>query len=228
MDTEVLGTALKELRADGIRHSPNPDLQACTIFDLGGDETPDGPVDIGWRRIGQLRRWLIVPFDDVVDLADVNSRFLSKDIWIAVSDFDNHQSGTFDDGPVPQICSAEIEEAILVHAAGLEDDDVHGINEAAIVVGYLAEIQRHVVAAPGIVLAAVVAGEMQAEPEEVVAFRISFQHGAWPHREAGADLNVGKLHRTGGKSRVKDIWLAERRAVVEPHAGSHEAGSFLG
>ena len=44
-----------------------------------------------------------------------------------------------------------------------------GVDEAAVVVRDLAEIERHVVAAPGIVLPAVVAGEVQAEPVEVLA-----------------------------------------------------------
>ena len=129
---------------------------------------------------------------------------------------------------MPQVGGAQIEVAVLVHRAGLEDDDVDRGHEAPVVVGDLAEIDRDVVAAPLVVLLPVVAGEVQAERVDVVPVGIGVQHGARPHRQAVADLDVRQLADAGGQRPVEDIGLAQAGAVVEPHAGVDEPGGALG
>jgi hypothetical protein len=110
------------------------------------------------------------------------------------------------------------EVARLVHRARLENDDVHGIEEAAVVVRDLAKIEGHVGTASAIVTLPVVAGEVPAEPEKVFALRIAFHHRARPHREAGADLYVLQRLAAGCQRFVEHIWLAQADAVIEPHA----------
>ena len=56
VDAEVAHAALEQERADGVGHGADPDLQAIAVLDLGGDEPPDGGVDVADRRIRQLRR----------------------------------------------------------------------------------------------------------------------------------------------------------------------------
>ena len=102
-----------------------------------------------------------------------------------------------------------------------------GRHEAPVVVGNLAEIDRDVVAASLVVLLPVVAGEMQAERVDVVAVGIRVQHGARPHGETVADLDVGELADAGGERLVEQIGLAQAGAVVQPHARRHQAGRSL-
>src|SRR5712691_10929825 len=68
---------------------------------------------------------------------------------------------------------------------------------------------------------------MQAEPMDMMAFGIGVQHGAGTHRQTMADLDVGDFLDAGAERSVEDIRLAERCAVIEPHAGSDETGGTL-
>ena len=124
---------------------------------------------------------------------------------------------------MPEIGRPKVEIAILVHRAGLEDDDVHGIDEAAVIIRHLAQVERDVVAAAGVVLAAVVAGKMPAEhgkcspsgsasitargcivrQERIFTFAVLFARASAPSKTSG--------------------WQSAS-AVVQPHAGPDEAG----
>ena len=115
----------------------------------------------GRRRIRQFGRRCVVALDDVVDLADVDAVVVAVDIGQAAARLDDDHPGALDDRAVPEIGGAQIEIAVFVDRAGLEDDDVDRVDEAPIVVRDLAKIDRHVVAASGIVLLPVVAGEVQ-------------------------------------------------------------------
>ena len=225
---EVADAAFQQQRADRIRHAADADLQAGAILDLGCDPARDGAVDLGRRRVRQLRGRLVVALDDVIDLADVNAVLLAEDVRQAAGHLDDHHLRALDDRAVPEIGGAEIEVAALVHRTGLENDDVHRINEAAVIVRQLAEVERQVVAPAGVVLLPVVAREMQAEPEEVFAGGIGLQHRTRLQRQAGADLYVLELVLAGGERRVEHVRLAQRHAVVEPHAGPDEARCLLG
>ena len=63
----------------------------------------------------------------------------------------------------------------------------------------LAEVQRRIVTAPGIVHAAVVAGKMPAEEEKMMAFGIALEHSAGLHRQAAADLDIREFMAAGGQ-----------------------------
>jgi hypothetical protein len=119
---------------------------------------------------------------------------------------------------------AEVEIAVLVHRRSLQDQDVGRVDEAAVPVRDLAEIHRNVVAASGIVLLAVVAGEMPVEPLEVRAVGIAFQHLARAHAEAGADLDALDLVLARRQRRVELVGLAQAEAPIQPHAGLDQGG----
>src|SRR5215469_8493064 len=76
-------------------------------------------------------------------------------------------------------------------------------------------------------LSAVVARKMPTEEMKVLAFGILFDHGPRAHGKAGADLDVFQFVFAGGQRLVENIGLAERGAVVYPHAGFDEAGSLF-
>ena len=227
MDAEIAHAALEQDRAHRVRHGADADLQAIAVLDLRGDEPPDGGVHVADRRIRQLRRRTVVAFDHEVHFADVDAGLLAVDVGQSPARLDDDRAGALDDGAMPQVGGAQIEVAVLVHRAGLEDDDVGGRHEAPVVVGDLAEIDRDVVAASLVVLLPVVAGEMQAERVDVLALGIGVQHGARPHGQAVADLDVRELADAGGERAVEQVGLAQAGAVVQPHARGDEAGGAL-
>jgi hypothetical protein len=145
---QVLHAALEQERAHGVGHGADAHLQAVAVFDLRGDEPSHRGVHVADGWIGQLRRGGVVAFDDVVHLADVDAGLLAVDVRQILVGFDDDGAGALDDRVVPQVGGAQIEVAVLVHGARLEDDDVGGRHEAPVVVGNLAEIDRDVVAAP--------------------------------------------------------------------------------
>jgi hypothetical protein len=91
---------------------------------------------------------------------------------------------------VPERGEAEIEEAVLVLRAGLENGDLRRVDKAPVVVGDLTEVAGDVVRETAVALCAVVAGVVPVEPVEVVAARVDLEHGAGAQSKAGADLDV--------------------------------------
>jgi hypothetical protein len=73
-----------------------------------------------------LNRWTAVT-------ADVDAVFVPVNVRQAAVHLDDYHPGPFDHRAVPEIVGAEVEEAVLVHRAGFENDDVNGIEEAPIV-----------------------------------------------------------------------------------------------
>ena len=229
MHAEIAHPAFKKDRAHGIGHAADADLQAVAVLDFSRDEPPHRAVDLAGWRIRQFGRRGVVALDHVVDLADVHARLYTVDIGQAAARLDDDHPGALDDRAVPEIRRAQVEIAAFVDRARLEDDDVDRVDEAPIVVRDFTKIDRDVVAASGIVLSPVVAGVVEAERLDVMAFGIGFLHGAGPHRQTMADLEVADFLDAGAKRLVEDIGLAQPRAVVEPHAGLDETcGMFSG
>src|SRR5262249_42944057 len=147
---EILDAALFEQRADRVRHGADADLDAVAVLDLADDPLGDRAVGVAWGRIAQLRRRQIVTVDDVVDLADMHGVAVAIDVGQAGADLDDDGFGALYHGAMPDIGRPEIEPARFVHGTGLEDNDVDRIDEAPVVIGHLAEVERNVVAAAGV------------------------------------------------------------------------------
>jgi hypothetical protein len=110
----------------------------------------------------------VVTFDNVVDLADVHAVHFAIDMRQSRGRLDNDRFRTLYDGAMPEIGGTEVEGAVFVRRAGLEHDDVDGIDEAAIVVRHLAEVEWNVIAEAGVMLGAVIAAEMPVERMEML------------------------------------------------------------
>ena len=201
--------AFEQDRTDGIGHATDADLQAVAVVDFRRDELPHGGIDLAGWRIRQFGRRGVVAFDHVVDLADVHTRLFTIDIGQPAGRLDDDHSGALDDRAVPEIRRAQIEVAVFIDRACLEDDDVDRINEAPVIIRDFTEIDRDVIAASVIMLSPVVAGVMQAEPVDMMALGISVQHGARAHRQTMADLDVGDFLDAGAERFVEDIGLAQ-------------------
>jgi hypothetical protein len=80
----------------------------------------------------------------------------------------------------------------------------------------------------GIVLAPVVAGKVPTEPEEMLALRVGLQHGARPHRQTGANLDVAQLRLARREGKVEDIGLTQGDAVIDPIAQLYQRGCIGG
>ena len=98
MDAEVADAAFRQEGADGARHAADADLQAGPVLDFGGDEARDGAVDLGGRGGGQLGDGLMVAFDDVVHLAQMNAVLDAENVGDALAHLDDHQPGALDHG----------------------------------------------------------------------------------------------------------------------------------
>ena len=203
---------------------PMPICRQAPSSTSRGDQGRDLAVDLADRRVLQLRQRVAALVDDVVDLADMDRALLAEHHRRMLRDLDDDAARPLRGGVGIGRGHAEIEEAVLVHRRGLEHQDVDRVDEAAVPVRHLAEIHRDVVAAPGIVVLAVVAGEVPAEPLEVRAVRIAFQHLARPHAEAGADLHALELVLARRQRLVEAIRLHQAEAPIQPHAGFDQGG----
>ena len=192
---QIAHAAFLQQSADGIRHAADPDLDAGAVFHLARDLPGDRMVDIAGRRIAQLGGRRVIALDDIVDLADMHAIVDAEAVRQSPGLLDDHDPGAFDEGAVPGVGRAEIEDAVFVHRTGLEDHDIGRLDEAAVVVGNLAQIERDVVAASGVVLDAVIAAEVPVEGVKMQALRVGFEDGARFYREARTELDVVRDHR---------------------------------
>ncbi len=99
----------------------------------------DGAVDIvgeGWE-FGQR---VVVAVDQVVDFRDMHAVVGAVAEGDGVGGFHDDAFRAFDDGPVPEVGGTEIEPAVGTGRAAFQDDDVDGVDEAAVVVRDLAEV----------------------------------------------------------------------------------------
>jgi hypothetical protein len=186
-------TAFKQKAADRVRHGAYANLKASAVLDFGCDVARDSTVDLAGRRVRQFDRWFVVPLDDVVDLGAVNSILLAMNVRQAPARLHDHHVRPFDKRAVIGVGSTEVEVTVLVHRACLENDHVERIDEAAVIVRDFAEIDRQVVAQPGIVFLSIVTREVHTGPEHVLAVGIGFQHRARLERERRADFYVPEV-----------------------------------
>ena len=213
--------------AYGIRHSADPDLKTRAVLNFGGNAPGHDAVNLAWLRIRQLHARLVIAFNDEIDLAHVHTVVSAEDVGHLAVDLDDDQLRAFDHGPLPHIRGAKVEVPAVVHGASLEDDDIHGIEKAPVIIRHFSQIEWHVVAAAGVVLFAVVARKMPAEHVEVLAVGIFFNHSARTHRQTGADFDVLEFVLARGQRLVENVGLTVRHAVVQPHAGFDETGGVF-
>src|SRR5215468_7568993 len=94
------------------------------------------------------------------------------DVRQSAAGFDDDQTRALDYRAVPEIGGAQIEIAVLIDRTGLENDDVHRIHEAPVVIRNLTKVHRDVVAAAAIVLPSVVGRVVEAEGVDMTAVGI--------------------------------------------------------
>ncbi len=228
MDPQVLGSRVLQEGAHGVGHAADPDLEAVAVTNLGGDEATDRDVRRAHRRAQQLGRGLVITLDDVVDLAHVDAVVDPVRHGQLGALLDDHDPGALNNRPVPEVGGTEVEEPFGIHGAGLEHHDVDRGDEPAVVVRDLPQVDRHVVGSTGIVLAPVVAREVQAEPEEVIPLGVALEHGPRPRGQARADLDLVQLVAPSRQRQVEGIGLTQTRPVVQPHAGLDQSSGLPG
>ncbi len=226
VDAQVAHAGLLQHRAHGIGHAADADLQAGAIVHLRSDEGRDLAVDLADRRVAQFGQRIAAFVDEVVDLADVDRVLVAENLRHMLRHFDHDAARTLRRGMGVGCGKAEVETAVCIHRCRLQDQDVTGINEAAIPVRHLAEVHRHVIAATGVVLLAVIAGEVPAEPVEGLAIGVAFQHGTRAHAQAGPDVDAAQLALAGRQCLIEAIRLAQAETPIQPHAGLDQRGSF--
>ena len=178
-------------------------------------------------ELGSSGRGWPPPFDDKVDLAHVQAVLDPVHVGNRRVGLDDHDLGARRDGAVPEVRRAEVEEPVRVDRARLDHHDVGRVDEAPVVVRYLAEVARDVVLSAGVAQLAVVAAEVPVEEVEVVTFRIGFEHGTRPKTQASTDVDVAKLTCTFGQRPVERVGLSQHGAVVQPVAGADQRRRVL-
>ena len=224
MDAKIAPSGFQQQATHGVRHAADTHLQAGAILHFSRDLMRHGAVHVGGRGIDQndMRRGSGV--DHEIHFADMHAILDAKHIGQRGVRLDNDDPGAFDDGAQPDLRGGEIEHAVLVHRAGLDDQDIGRIDKAAVIIRHLAELHRKMRAAALIGLAAIVGREKRAEPLEMLASRVRFQHSARPQAEAGTDFNVVQFGGVLGQGSIEGVGLCLRESVVQPHAGPHQSG----
>ena len=172
MNAQAADRGMGQQRTDRIRHPANPDLQAIAILQFRRDQPGHGAVDIAGRALGQFGHRRPIARNDEIDIADVHPGARPHHMGHGGAFLDNDHAGAFDNRAVPQVRRAKVEIALRVHRGAFDDQNIHWVDEAAIVIGDLAQIDRQVMPDPGIVQLAVMAAEMGGKPEEPRPVRV--------------------------------------------------------
>ena len=89
--------------------------------------------------------------------------------------------------------TSEVEEAAVIHRRGLDAHDAHGFDETPVVVGHLAEVHRDVGGAAPVACAAIVSGEMPAQPQKAFAIGVGLDDGALAEGQARANFHAAQF-----------------------------------
>jgi len=117
---------------------------------------------------------------------------------------------------VPKIRDAQIEESVRIYVAGLEYDDVRGLNKSAVIIRYFSQIAGNVVAEASVVLLAVICAEVPAIRVKVLTLRIYLQYLSGPSANAGPDFYVAQFGFACSQGTIKYVRLGKYFAVVHP------------
>ena len=141
---------------------------------------------------------MTIAIDDVVHLADVQTILDTVNVRERRINLDDDDFRPRRDGAVPEICGAEVKVPLLVNGTGLHDHEVHGLDEAPVVIRDFAEVARDVILKTAVALLAVVAAEMPVVKGGVSPIRIGLEHRPRPHAQTPAYVHVMEIADSGG------------------------------
>ena len=113
---------------------------------------------------------------------------------------------------------AEVEKAVLVHRRRLQHREVD-VDEAAIVVGRLAEVHRDMMREAAIVHLSFEPREIPRQVSEMTFVGIRLDRRARTHREASANFHAVERRHSRGERAIEQVRLPESESVLDPVAG---------
>ena len=90
-----------------------------------------------------------------------------------------------------------------VNITGLEDEDVRGVDKAAVIIGDFSQIAGNIVAKTRVVFLSVVAAEMPVVPLKVLALWVDLEHCARTCAKACADFHIPQFALRAARARSK-------------------------
>ena len=227
MHAEIGNRRGREQLADRIGHRADSNLDACAARNFGRDQLGDFLIDGVRGRIFQLRHRARAALDHSVDIADMNRVLDSENVRHARVGLDDQSLRLLSDRLVICDRGAEVEKSVAVHRRSFQNGDIDA-DEAAIVVGRLAEIHRDVMCEAAIVHLSFESREVPGQVHDMARFGIGLDSGARAHRKASADFDALEARNPLGQRTIEEVGLSEAESVLDPIAGFHPRRGRLG
>ena len=121
MTAQVLNVRFSQFLADSRRNAADAELQGTAVFDEGNDVIGDLIIEFRARAIGDLRHLMVRTFDDIVDVAEVQFRFIAQCLRHVLVDFEDNHFSCANEAAKVRSLRPDVEVAPLIHGMTLDD-----------------------------------------------------------------------------------------------------------
>ena len=220
MDTKILEVGLRDPLTDGVGHTADTELQACTVGDPVHDQLGNSLVHICAGLCGRHRvDGSIVAFDDHIDFTDMH-------VCFPVTHADRHALVDFHDDLLSHLhhcigvagAGSQVKVSVSVHGTDLQDRHIQRILSVQIIAGKLGILQRSVEAEPCGSGFSLDAAHMPAVPDEMLLGILYFENFRHVHQNTAVYLNIVHLGHSLCELSVNRDVCGRAPAVIYPVA----------
>ena len=125
MTAQIFDVRFSQFLADSRRNAADAELQRAAVFDEGNDVIRDLIIEFRSRTIRNLRHLVVRAFDDIVDVAEVQFRFIAQSFRHVLVDFEDDRLSCANEAAKVSSLRPDVEVAPFIHRMNLDDQFIN-------------------------------------------------------------------------------------------------------
>ena len=228
MDAHVLQIRLAQQHTHSVRHTADTQLQAGAVGNALHHLLGHGLVDLRGRCGQHLTHGVVAAFHDHIHVGDMYA--LAKAAQTAghvLVDLHDQDLGRVADGLHVGSGNAEVEVAVLIHGANLDQGNIRRIDMVIIVTGQLGIAHRLIEAGPGIDVLTLKATGVVGIVDDMLGRLLDIEDRGLPQGDTATNLHVLQLGSAASQRFVQNMGVGVAEAIIHPVAGFDHFYGFL-
>ena len=228
MDAHVAQVGLAQQHTHGIGHAADTQLETCAVGDALHHLPGHGLVDLRGRCGQQLAHGVIAAFHDHVHVGDMyaltEAAQAAGHVLVDLHDDDLRRVA---DGLHVGRGNAEVEVAVLIHGAHLDQGHIRRIDVIIVVAGQLGIAHGLIEAGAGVDMLALKAAGVVGVIDNMLGRLLDIEDGGLPQGDAAADLHILQLRGAACQRLIQNVGMGVAEAIVYPVAGLDHFNGFV-
>ena len=228
MDAHVLQIRLAQQHTHSVRHTADTQLQAGAVGNALHHLLGHGLVDLRGRCGQHLTHGVVAALHDHIHVGDMYA--LAKAAQTAghvLVDLHDQDLGRVADGLHVGSGNAEVEVAVLIHGADLDQGNIRRIDMVIIVTGQLGIAHGLIEAGPGIDVLTLKATGVVGIVDDMLSRLLDIEDRGLPQGDTATNLHVLQLGSAASQRFVQNMGMGVAEAIVHPVAGFDHFYGFL-